>query len=65
MKTPEQLKRETKALLDAAREQRLEREARARKYGPILDVFDALERESAPSDAAPPPRHPPKLKAAP
>ena len=66
MKTPEQLKRETKALLEAARKRRLDNEARVRKYGPILDVFDSLERgEPAPSESRPAPRHPPKLKVVP
>lgn len=62
MKTPDQLKRETKALLEAEREKRLDREARDRRDGPILDAFDRMQAGRLASDAEPARRHPPRLQ---
>lgn len=51
MKDLEQLKRETEDDMRAARERRLDRQARERRDGPILAAFDRManvEQEQAP-----------------
>lgn len=62
MKSPDDLKRETKALLESEREQRLDREARERRDGPILDAYDRLQSgQPLASELARASRHPPIL----
>lgn len=66
MKTLDELRRQTDEIVRLERELRLDRKARAKRDGAILDAFDRLQRgEGARSDAEPPPRHPPKLTVVP
>jgi hypothetical protein len=62
MKDLDELKRETDAELRAARERRVERQARERHDGPILAAYDRMAA-GLPLEYQPEPRHAPKLTA--
>lgn len=64
MKELEELKRETESDLNAARERRLDRQARERRNGPILDALDRMSR-GEPVEHTPGPRHQPQLESVP
>lgn len=62
MKTIDDLKRETAALIQGEHEKRLDRDAREKRDGPVLDAFDRIaDGRSLVSDATPPRRHAPRL----
>lgn len=62
VKSIDDLKRDTAALVRAEHERRLDREARDRRDGNILDAFDRLaEGQPMASEATPAPRHRPRL----
>lgn len=66
MKSLEELRRQTEEIIRAERELRLDRDARAKRDGAILDAFDRLQRgDGARSDEEPPRRHPPTLTVVP
>lgn len=60
MKDIGDLKRETDEELRAAREHRLDRQAKERRDGPILNAFDRMSR-GEPVEHTPGPRHAPQL----